>query len=119
MEGTMSKEITLPSGHTVKLRDPATLLMKDRNKVMEFAGKAENDVEQAIAISNGLVAVMVVEWSFDLIPPSIRPASLGELTPRDYDFLAAEVDEAANYLFPNLTAEGKDDPKASTANSND
>lgn len=115
----MSKEITLPSGATVKLRDPATLLMKDRNKVMEFAGKAENDVEQAIAISDGLIAVMVIEWSFDLIPPSIRHASLGELTPKDYDFLAAQVDEAAQYLFPNLTTEGKNDPKASTANSND
>jgi hypothetical protein len=119
MEGTMSKEVTLPSGATVKLRDPATLLMKDRNKVMEFAGKAENDVEQAMAIVNGMIAVMVIEWSFDLIPPSIKPTSLGELTPKDYDTLAAEVDEAANYLFPNLTSEGKNDPKASTANSND
>ena len=115
----MSKEVTLPSGHTVKLRDPETLLMKDRNKVMEFAGKADNEVEQAIAISNGLIAVMVIEWSFDLIPPSIRPASLGELTPRDYDFLASQVDEASTYLFPNITGEeGKDDPKVSTANSN-
>jgi hypothetical protein len=119
MEGTMSREVTLPSGATVKLRDPATLLMKDRNKVMEFAGKAENDVMQAIAIANGMIAVSVIEWSFDLIPPSIRLASLDELTPTDYDFLVAQVDEVANYLFPNLTAEGKDDPKASTANSVD
>jgi hypothetical protein len=119
MEGTMSREVTLPSGATVKLRDPATLLMKDRNKIMEFAGKADNDVMQAIAIANGMIAVSVIEWSFDLIPPSIRLASLDELTPTDYDFLVAQVDEVANYLFPNLTAEGKDDPKASTANSVD
>ena len=115
----MSREVTLPSGATVKLRDPATLLMKDRNKIMEFAGKADNDVMQAIAIANGMIAVSVIEWSFDLIPPSIRLASLDELTPTDYDFLVAQVDEVANYLFPNLTAEGKDDPKASTANSVD
>ena len=115
----MSKEVTVPSGHTVKLRDPATLLMKDRNKVMEFAGKAENDVMQALAIANGMIAVSVIEWSFDLIPPSIRLASLEELTPTDYDYLVAQVDEVANYLFPNLTSEGKNDPKASTANSND
>lgn len=115
----MSKEITLPSGATVKLRDPATLLMKDRNKVMEQAGKADNEISRAIAIANGLIAVSVIEWSFDLIPPSIRPASLEELTPKDYDTLTAAVDEAAFYLFPNLTDEGKDDPKASTANSAD
>ena len=116
----MSKEVTLPSGHTVKLRDPESFLMKDRNKVMEQAGKADNDVAQAIAITNGLIAISVVEWSFDLIPPSIRVASLDELTPKDYDFLASQVDEAASYLFPSLTGEeGKNDPKASTANSND
>jgi hypothetical protein len=119
MEGTMSKEVTLPSGHTVKLRDPETLLMKDRNKVMEQASKTDTDVMQAVAITNGLIAISVIEWSFDLIPPNVRIASLEELTPKDYDFLATQVDEAAKYLFPNLTPEGKDDPKASTANSSD
>jgi hypothetical protein len=119
MEGTMSKEITLPSGATVKLRDPKTLLMKDRNKVMEHAGNTDNEVAQSMAIIEGLISVCVLEWSFDLIPPNVRIASLGELTPMDYDFLAGEVDEAANYLFPNFTSEGKNDPKASTANSND
>lgn len=115
----MSKVVTLPSGNTVKLRDPETLLMKDRNKVMEQANKAEGDVMQAVAITNGLIAVSVLEWSFDLIPPNVRIASLDELTPKDYDFLAAQVDKAAMYLFPNLSEEGKDDPKASTANSSD
>lgn len=114
----MSKEITLPSGHTVKLRDPETLLMKDRNKVMEQAGKAENNVMQAIALQNGIIAVAVVEWSFDLIPPSIRLASLEELNPKDFDVLSKAVDHYPDFLFPNLTEEGKDDPKASTANSN-
>lgn len=114
----MSREITLPSGNTVKLRDPKTLLMKDRNKVVEVANKQEN-LMQAIAVANGLIAVMVVEWSFDLIPPSIRIASLEELTPKDYDFLAKEVDEAADFLFPKLDDEGQNDPKVSTANSKD
>lgn len=116
---TMSNEITLPSGHTVKLRDPATLLMKDRNKVMEIAGKADNDVTQALALQNGIIAIAVSEWSFDLIPPSIRIASLEELTPKDFDALAKAVDHYPDFLFPNLTEEGKNDPKASTANSND
>lgn len=115
----MSQTVTLPSGATVKLRDPSTLLMKDRNKIMEIANKQE-DILQAMAIQNGLIAVMVLEWSFDLIPPSVRIASLEELTPKDFDALAKFVEPAADFLFPAIADDsGKDDPKASTANSND
>lgn len=113
----MSKEITLPSGATVKLRDPKTLLMKDRNKVLATAG-AEEGLMQAVALQNGLISVMVVEWSLDLIPPSIRIASLDELTPNDYDALATEAALAQDYLFPSLTEASALDPKANTANFN-
>ena len=114
----MSKVITLPSGATVKLRDPATLLMKDRNKVIEVANEQEG-MMQAVALQNGLIAVMVVEWSFDLIPPSIKITSLDELTPLDYNALSEESLKAQDYLFPNLTEGNQEDPKADTANSND
>ena len=86
MEGTMSKTITLPSGATAKLRDPATLLMKDRNKVIAVANEQEG-MMQAVAMQNGLIAVMVVEWSFDLIPPAIKISSLDELTPLDLSLI--------------------------------
>jgi hypothetical protein len=118
MEGTMSKVVTLPSGATVKLRDPQTLLMKDRNRILEIANKQEGML-QALAMQNGLIAVSVIEWSFDLIPPNVRISSLEELTPKDYDVLAKHAEEAANYLFPTLVDTGNDDPKASTANSAD
>lgn len=118
MEGTMSKEITLPSGATVKLRDPETLLIKDRNKVMALAGEQENQVTQSIALVDGLISVMVIEWSLDLIPPSIRLASLGELTPRDYQVLSDEALKAQDYLFPNVETDDQNNPKVNTANSN-
>jgi hypothetical protein len=114
----MSKEITLPSGNTVKLRDPATLLKKDRDKVLAIASEQENSGMQAVAMIDGLVAISVIEWSFDLIPPAIRIASLGELTPRDFQVLADEAMKAQDYLFPDITEGNQDDPKASTANSN-
>ena len=113
----MSKEITLPSGATVKLRDPKTLLMKDRNKVLATAG-AEEGLMQAVALQNGLISVMVVEWSLDLIPPNVRIASLDELSPNDYDALATEAALAQDYLFPSLTEASALDPKANTANFN-
>lgn len=114
----MSKVITLPSGATVKLRDPATLLIKDRNKVLAVANEQEG-MMQAIALQNGLIAVMVVEWSFDLIPPSIKITSLDEMTPLDYQALSEEALTAQDYLFPNIAEGNQDDPKADTANSND
>jgi hypothetical protein len=114
----MSKVITLPSGATVKLRDPATLLMKDRNKVLAVANEQEG-MMQAVALQNGLIAVMIVEWSFDLIPPAIKITSLDELTPLDYNALSNEALKAQDYLFPNIIEGNQDDPKAPTANSND
>lgn len=114
----MSKIITLPSGATAKLRDPETLLIKDRNKVMALAGEQSTEVTQSIAMVDGLISVMVIEWSFDLIPPAIRLASLGDLTPRDYQVLSEEALKAQDYLFPNMTEDKSDDPKVITANSN-
>lgn len=117
----MSKEITLPSGATVRMREPQTLLKKDRDLVSEIASKAEGDLMQSIAMQDGFIAVSVLEWSFDLIPPSVRLTSLGELTPKDYDALSLEAIKAADYLFPNVnqTKENEKDPKVDTANSSD
>jgi hypothetical protein len=117
----MSRTITLPSGATAKLRDPESLLKKDRDKIGEISSKAESEMMKSIAMQDGFIAVSVIEWSFDLVPPSIRIASLGELTPKDYDALAFEALKAADYLFPSIdeTEENKENPKADSANSND
>ena len=116
----MAKVITLPSGNTVKMREPETLLKKDRDKVLEVASESETQIMQAVAMQDGLIAVSVIEWSFDLIPPSIKISSLGELTLKDYEMLSAEALKAQDYLFPSLEANeaNQDDPKADTANSN-
>lgn len=113
----MSKVITLPSGATATIKDPKTLLMKDRNKVLASAGEQEG-LMQAVSLQNGLIAVMVEDWSFDLIPPSVKITSLDELSIPDYEALSVEALLAQPYLFPNLVDDGANDPKASTANSN-
>jgi hypothetical protein len=113
----MSKIITLPSGATATIKDPKTLLMKDRNKVLSLAN-GEEGLMQAVSLQNGLIAVMVENWSFDLIPPSVKITSLDELTIKDYEELAKEALVAQDYLFPNLTDIGANDPKVNTANSN-
>ena len=116
----MAEQITLPSGATVTLRDPKELRVKDRTKIYANANNQEG-ILQALSLTDGLIAAIVVEWSFDLIPPAVKIDSLGELTMADYDMLAEYALKAQEIIFPSLskTLENEADPKASTANSND
>ena len=98
----MSKSITLPSGNTVVLRDPSTLRVKDRKKVVAAANNQEG-LLQAMSMTDGLIAVLVESWSFDLIIPSIHIASLDELTMPDYDALALEASKAQSSIFTDFS----------------
>ena len=115
-----STEIILPSGATVTLKDPRTLLVRDRNKVLEAADK-ETKIAMGMGMQHGLIAVMVDSWSFDLIPPNISMASLDMLSPADYEKLLEACMPAQKALFPSLSenAENMQDPKAIIANFND
>lgn len=113
------KVVTLPSGHTVTLHDPKGLKVKDRKKIFAAADGLEG-IMQTMALTDGIIACLVKEWSLDLIPPSVRIESLGELAISDYDTLVEAASEAQDALFPSLTKtlESEADPKADTANSN-
>lgn len=117
----MSKQIKLPSGATVKLKDPTQLRVKDRKRVMKTADVTEGgDLSKALALSDALIASVVEEWSFDLLIPSVKIESLDELETADYDFLIEQTKEAQKSLFPSLadTPENEADPKATSENSN-
>jgi hypothetical protein len=115
----MSQIITLPSGNTVVLRDPSTFKVKDQKKVFAHASDQEGIV-QALSIIDGLIAVLVESWSFDLIPPSIKIESLDELDIPDYNMLSQEAQKVQSYLFPstNQTPATESDPKADTGELN-
>ena len=107
----MSKIITLPSGNTVVLRDPSTLKQKDRVKVAE-AANGKDGLLIGLAMTDGLISVLVESWSLDLIIPSIHLASLGELSMPDYDALANEANNAQTIIFPNQeNGDNPDSPK--------
>jgi hypothetical protein len=120
LEGIMFKKITLPSGNTVNLRDPKDLRQKDRRKVLEQGGAFDNQVLASLSIIEGMIAVLVESWSFDLIPPSVRIESLGELTMADYDVLVEEAKEAEKVLFPAVakTYESESNPDSPFGKSN-
>lgn len=116
-----SKKLTLPSGATVTLRDPKTLLIKDRKAIMTATDGIEGDGAKTTALGDALLTMMIEDWSFDLILPSVKKDSLDQLTPQDYDFLSENISDIHEYLFPKLakTDENEKDPKADTANSKD
>ena len=117
----MSKEVKLPSGAIVKLKDPSLLRVKDRKKVMKAGDSLEGDLSKALALGDAIIAMLVEEWSFNLIIPSVKLDTLDELEIADYDALVEATGEAQKALFPNIgkTNETEADPKADTANSND
>lgn len=116
----MSKEITLPSGAQVTLKDPKKLRVKDRKTIMKSSEVEGGDLTRAMALGDALIAIMIESWTFELPLPSVKIDSLGELEMGDYDFLVEASKEAQNYLFPTLseTVENEQNPKAITENSN-
>jgi hypothetical protein len=118
----MSKEIKLPSGATVKIRDLNTLKQKDRMRLFpENESQEGNPAYRGYKMFDNTIAVIVEDWSFDLVIPSIKSEILGELDVADYDALTEEAKIALEVLFPKTskTVEAEADPKAPTGNSND
>lgn len=118
----MATQVKLPSGATVTLRDPKTLRVKDRKKVVLASDSVKGgEMSKALALGDALIAMLIEEWSFDLILPSIRISSLDELTMADYDFLVEATKDAQSFLFPALadTPEAQQDADSPFANFSD
>jgi hypothetical protein len=115
----MSKKVTLPSGNTVTFKDPSELRVKDRKRVMQATDETPGgDLSKAMALTDALAAILIEDWSFDLLIPSIKIEMLGELTMADYDAILEHTTEAQTAFFPQLakTEVTEKDPKAPTDN---
>ena len=114
------KKVALPSGNWAVFRDPSTLRVKDRKKILKNASKEEGLI-QAMTIVDGLIAILVKEWSFEMPIPSIKIQSLEELTMPDYDTMSEEAGKAQEVLFPRLaeTPQSEADADSPFGNSND
>lgn len=114
----MSQKITLPSGATVTLKDPALLRVKDRKRVLKTADVEGGDLTRALALGDALIAMLIEDWSLDLLIPSLKIDNLDELEMKDYDALVDATKDAQKFLFPSLgeTIENEADPKAPTDN---
>ena len=116
--------ITLPSGATVELKERSQFKQKDRAFIYKFI-KNNDSLDVSLGdvseILTAVIACQVSSWSLDLLPPSLKIESLGELSIEDYDALAAEAEKVLDVFFPNLvqTREAEADPKVDTENSSD
>jgi hypothetical protein len=116
---SQKKRIELPSGNWVVFKDPKTLRVKDRKNVLRNASNQEG-LMQALSIVDGLIAILVDEWSFEFPIPSIRIAVLEDLEMPDYDVMAEEAGKAQTVLFPQLgkTEASEGNPDSPFGNSN-
>lgn len=119
----MSKVIKLPSGQTATWKDRLEYTLKDRKFVLAGVKTSELDeLEGMLDILERVVLVSVTEWSFDLLPPSVRAESLESplVSLADVDALLSEAKESLASLMPNLQAPADGsapDPKAITSDS--
>ena len=116
----MSKQVSLPSGATVTLKDPSKIRYGDRKRLYKSSDIEGSDLVKAMAMNDALIAMLIEAWSLDAPVPAVKAESIDELEIADYDALVEHTKEAQKALFPNLadTPENEQDPKAPTANSN-
>ena len=105
----MSKEITLPSGATVKLKDPKSLKQGDRKKIMLVVGSDDNQIKVGLNIVDTILSILIEEWSFEYMLPSVKITILDELSIDDYDALAEEASKAQDIIWPKFDDDGKSD----------
>lgn len=99
----MARVINLPSGATVTVRDVREFKQKDRAAIQQILGDDTiNAGERSTKATQTLFGLLIEEWSFDLIPPNVKPESIGELSLPDYDALEVEGLKAMDVLFPSL-----------------
>jgi hypothetical protein len=102
-----TERVPLPSGAWVQLRDPHTLRRGDKQKAMRAVQDTDaGDLAQALDLINGLLTVLIIDWSYPFPIPSEAPASLDLVPLEDDDALSESVEPARVMLFP-----GKPDPK--------
>jgi len=102
-----TERVPLPSGAWVQLRDPHTLRRGDKQRALRAVKDTEGgDVGAALDLVNGLLSVLIIDWSYPFPVPAETPASLDLIPLEDDDALSEAVEPARALLFP-----GKPDPK--------
>lgn len=95
-----TERVHLPSGAWIQLRDAKTLRRGDKKKAISMVTDTERVVKMAYEMTDGLLAVLVMDWSYDLPLPSASLDSLDLLPIEDDDALMAAIEPARALVFP-------------------
>lgn len=102
--GTFVRNLPLPSGGWVVLRDPMELRGRDRRAVQQAIVDPDRKIAAALDITDGCICMLVESWSLPYLPnaplPRDNPDVLGELTIPDQVELEKAVEPALKVLFP-------------------
>lgn len=107
----------LPSGAWVQFKDPHTLRRGDKHRALRAVRDTEGgDVAAGLDLINGLLQVLIIDWSYEFPIPSESPDSLDLLPLQDDDALSEAVEPIRNMLFPSKPDPVKDakDPASPT-----
>ena len=116
-----TERIKLPSGAWIQLKDPHTLRRGDRQQVLRSVQDTENTMGRGLDMVNGLLKVLVIDWSYDLPIPSVSSGSLDLLPLADDDAITEAIEPIRKMLFPEKPDPVKDakDPASPTEPSAD
>lgn len=116
-----TERIKLPSGAWIQLKDPHTLRRGDRQQVLRAVQDPENLMASGLDMVNGLLRVLVIDWSYDLPLPNKSPGSLDLLPLEDDDAITEAIEPIRKMLFPEKPDPVKDakDPASPTEPSAD
>jgi hypothetical protein len=96
-----TERITLPSGNWIQLKDAKTLRRGDKKRALAaVAGDTEKLMAMAYDMADGLLAVLVIDWSYDLPIPSQSLESLDLLPIEDDEALMKAIEPAQALVFP-------------------
>lgn len=95
-------KVDLPSGNWAVFRDPSTLKVKDRKKIFQHSDNHKEGILQALSMVDGLLAILIEEWSYEMPIPAVKISMLDELSIPDYDKLSEEAGKVQQTLFPNV-----------------
>ncbi|MEU8968168.1 hypothetical protein AB0D11_02635 [Streptomyces monashensis] len=111
-----TERIKLPSGAWIQLKDPHTLRRGDRQAVLRAVQDPESTMAAGLDMVNGLLKVLVIDWSYSLPIPSESPGSLDLLPLEDDDALTEAIEPIRKMLFPEKPDPVKDakDPASPT-----
>jgi hypothetical protein len=96
-----TERVTLPSGNWVQLRDPKTLRRGDKKRAMRGVADVDHVMAMAYDITDGLLEVLIIDWSYPLPKPSESPQSLELLPIEDDEALMEAIEPARRLIFPN------------------